>query len=48
MKIQITIILTLIISSQVNAQKATEIILHGKALHEKTFEGGTILTKAYQ
>ncbi len=48
MKILIILLLTLFISSQAYAQTATEIILNGKTLHEKAFEGGTLLTKAYQ
>ena len=46
--ILITILLTFFISSQIYAQTGTEIILHGKTLHEKAFEGGTLLTKAYK
>ena len=48
MKILVTLLISLFISSQAYSQSATEIILHGKTLHEKAFEGGTLLTKAYQ
>jgi len=48
MKIFITLLITLFIASQAYTQSATEIILQGKTLHEKAFEGGTLLTKAYQ
>ncbi|PPR14949.1 MAG: hypothetical protein CFH33_01721 [Alphaproteobacteria bacterium MarineAlpha9_Bin3] len=48
MKIFITLLITLFIVSQAYTQSATEIIIQGKTLHEKAFEGGTLLTKAYQ
>ena len=45
---KINILITFFISSQVYAKTATKIILNGKTLHEKAFEGGTLLTKAYK
>mgnify|MGYP001438407616 CR=1 FL=1 len=48
MKYILIILISLSISNQAYSQSATEIILHGKTLHEKAFEGGTLLTKAYQ
>ena len=48
MKIFITLLITLFIVSQAYTQSSTEIIIQGKTLHEKAFEGGTLLTKAYQ